>query len=94
MKGGKPEMPKTSFQWVSTLTQNLFMTKGFASSMGSPLPDDKLFPGLNTGIIDAEKHLRPPHLIPPKISRSSTYFDEILKCMTPRLFANGRYGRL
>ena len=50
--------------------------------MGSPFPDDKMFPQLNMENFDAEKQLRPPYMIPPKLSRSSTSFSEILNCTT------------
>jgi hypothetical protein len=56
------------------------LIKGFGSAMGSPFPDDRMFPQLNMENFDAEKQLRPPYMIPPKLARSSANFDEILKC--------------
>jgi hypothetical protein len=58
---------------------------GFGSAMGSPFPDDKLFPQLNLDNFDAEKPLRPPSMIPPKLARSSRTFDDILQCTPPSL---------
>jgi hypothetical protein len=57
------------------------MIIGFGSAMGSPFPDDKMFPQLNMENFDAEKHLRPPYMIPPKLARSAANFDDILKCV-------------
>lgn len=48
--------------------------------MGSPFADDKLFPQLNLENFDADKALRPPSMIPPKLARSSRTFDDILQC--------------
>ena len=50
--------------------------------MGSPFPDDKMFPQLNMENFDAEKQLRPPYMIPPKLSRSSANFNDILNCIS------------
>lgn len=69
---------RTSSQWV-TLAKWL-LSIGFGSAMGSPFPDDKMFPQLQMENFDAEKQLRPPYLTPPKLSRSSANFDEILQC--------------
>jgi hypothetical protein len=54
---------------------------GFGSAMASPFPDDKMFPQLNMENFDAEKQLRPPYMVPPKLSRSSSNFEEIVKCI-------------
>lgn len=51
--------------------------------MGSPFPDDKMFPQLNMENFDAEKQLRPPYMTPPKLSRSSVNFSDILNCNHP-----------
>jgi len=48
--------------------------------MGSPFPDDKIFPQLNMDNFDAEKQLRPPYMTPPALSRSPGNFEDILKC--------------
>ena len=80
-------MVKISFQWVYTFPhfeEECVYDSGFGSAMGSPFPDDRMFPQLNMENFDANKQLRPPYMIPPKLSRSSTQFDEILKCSFPR----------
>jgi hypothetical protein len=56
---------------------------GFGSAMGSPFPEDKMFPQLNMDNFDAERQLRPPYMIPPALSRSSAHFEEIIKCIFP-----------
>jgi hypothetical protein len=66
--------PKPTFFWLNI---------GFGSAMGSPFPHDKMFPQLNMDNFDAEKQLRPPYIVPPKLSRSSDNFNEILKCIPP-----------
>jgi hypothetical protein len=53
---------------------------GFGSAMGSPFPDDKMFPSLNMDNFDAEKQLRPPYMTPPALSRCAENFEDILKC--------------
>jgi hypothetical protein len=64
---------------------------GFGSALGSPFPDSKMYPPINSENFDAEKHLRPPYMIPPKLSRSSAYFDEILNCISSCSSADCRY---
>ena len=69
---------KTSFQWV--IIAKWLLSIGFGSAMGSPFPNDNMFPQLQMENFDAEKQLRPPYLTPPKLSRSSANFDDILQC--------------
>jgi hypothetical protein len=75
----KKVMERISSQWVAHLYTEL--TIGFGSAMGSPFPDDKMFPQLNMDNFDADKHLRPPYMIPPKLARSSKNFEDILNCI-------------
>jgi hypothetical protein len=62
--------------------------------MGSPFPDDKMFPQLNMETFDAEKQLRPPYLTPPKLTRSAANFEQILNCMHFVSLTDGRYARI
>src|SRR5579871_5182708 len=79
MTSNKKAMERTSSPWVVML-RGLHLTIGFGSAMASPFPDDKMFPQLNMELFDADKQLRPPYMIPPKISRSSSNFNMILQC--------------
>jgi hypothetical protein len=78
MKLNKREIQRISFRWVFPGVVGLIA--GFGSAMASPFPDDRMFPQLNMENFDAEKQLRPPYMVPPKLSRSSSNFEEIVKC--------------